>query len=284
MRRFNPFCLAAVAVLAACGGTAPGPPITPRGSIAAATAPRPAAASAPSAHAGAGQPESTAIIPAEPNDAEEAARAFVDGIARHDADGLAHVYGEAFGRGQARRFKDVSDARLDGPAMASEWPYQSDMTLFWATFTTNGVPERILLGVGQGVRATSGAPSHPWRVSGIRGQAEREISERDRVELERLLHPVEMKGKLLSKPKRGSLTVLVEGRAPDVGARVELLRQIDAAVPLVGGAWLVIAGAEVMAVDWKTVTLRVVAEKADVKVNGRKVDHFTPGIPVIIRR
>ena len=65
-----------------------------------------------------------------------------------------------------------------------------------------------------------------------------------------------------------------------MGDKVELLRRVDPSLPLIGGSWLVIADTEVTAVTGSTVTLRILAEKAQMKVNGRKLDHFTPGVPI----
>ena len=92
----------------------------------------------------------------------------------------------------------------------------------------------------------------------------------------------EARGKLKTKPAKGSMTVTVDSRtpAPAVGDKAELLRRVDPSLPLIGGSWLVIADTEVTGVAGSTVTLRIVAEKAQMKINGRKLDHFTPGVPI----
>ena len=90
----------------------------------------------------------------------------------------------------------------------------------------------------------------------------------------------EAKGKLKTKPAKSSLTVTIESGTPAVGDKVELLRRVDPSLPLIGGSWLVIADTEVTAVAGSTVTLRILAEKAQMKVNGKKLDHFTPGVPI----
>ena len=90
----------------------------------------------------------------------------------------------------------------------------------------------------------------------------------------------EAKGKLKTKPAKSSLTVTIDSGTPAVGDKVELLRRVDPSLPLIGGSWLVIADTEVAAVTGSTVTLRILAEKAQMKVNGKKLDHFTPGVPI----
>lgn len=92
--------------------------------------------------------------------------------------------------------------------------------------------------------------------------------------------PVEAKGKLLTKPAKGTFQIEVTSNAPAVGDEAELSRIIDKSVPLFGGGWIVIAKTEVVKVDGKKVTLKILEERAQMKVNGKKLDHFTPGVAV----
>ena len=125
--------------LAACGGAAEPArdPIVATPSSAPATT-----ASAPASTSG-------GVVAPPITTPEQAARAFVDAIAKHDADAAVRVSDEDFGRGKTRAHADVTSAALDGAASADEWPGIEDFhaTLFWATFTSGARSEKILLAV-----------------------------------------------------------------------------------------------------------------------------------------
>jgi len=215
--------------------------------------------------------------------AEDAARAFVEAIAKRDADGAARASSEDFGRGQVRVYAGVTGARVEGPAPLDAWPHITlvypKASLFWATFTTNDHSERILLSVAPGDDGARG-----WAVAGLRDEAERAASAKQAGDLEKEKSPPrEAKGKLLTKPAKGSVKVQLESSLPSVGDKVELLRRVDPSVPFVGGSWLVIADTEVTGLAGRTVTLKILAEKSGVQVNGRNVDHYTPGVPIVLR-
>ncbi|MBS2019253.1 MAG: hypothetical protein JST00_40695 [Deltaproteobacteria bacterium] len=95
--------------------------------------------------------------------------------------------------------------------------------------------------------------------------------------------PVEASGKLLTKPSKGTLQVEIASSPPSVGDEADLSRVIDRSVPIFGGGWIVIAKTEVVKVDGKRVTLKVVEERAQMKINGKKLDHFTPGVAIRLR-
>lgn len=95
--------------------------------------------------------------------------------------------------------------------------------------------------------------------------------------------PVEAKGKLLTKPAKGTFQIEVTSNAPAVGDEAELSRVIDKSVPLFGGGWIVIAKTEVVKVDGKKITLKILEERAQMKINGKKLDHFTPGVAVRVK-
>jgi hypothetical protein len=245
-------------VVAACGGATPAP--HSESNATAAEAPPPAGASASAAPVVQVPPITTP---------EQAARVFVAAIAQHDVTAVARVANDDFGRGQVRAHADVTSAELLGPATADAWPGLGDgASLFWATFTTNARVERVLLAVDP---ATN-------RVVGLRDQAMR-----DRIAAEQralAAKPIDAQGKLLSKPVAGIVRVEVQGGVPAVGAKARLSRRIDPSIPFLGGSWVVIADTEVTAVAGTTVTLKIVAQKSEMKINGKPLDHYTVGVPI----
>ncbi len=248
---------------AACGGATP----EARSEPAVLTAAPPTASASATTTAAAAPPAPLPITTPE-----QAARAFVDAIAKHDAAAAVRASDDGFGRGQTRAYADVTDATLDGTASADEWPGIEDLhaALFWATFTTATHGERVLLAVD---RETN-------RVIGLRDRAMR-----DRIAAERRAQaakPVEAKGKLLTKPTAGMVKVELAASGPAVGDKVELSRQVDPSIPFIGGSWIVIADTEVAAVVGKVVTLKILAQKSEMKINGKPLDHYTVGVPITL--
>jgi hypothetical protein len=70
------------------------------------------------------------------------------------------------------------------------------------------------------------------------------------------------------------------GWLPEVGAEGEFSREIDAAVPFLGGGMVVIAKTRVTKIDGDTVTMEMLEERSKMTVNGKKLDHFTKGVHV----
>jgi hypothetical protein len=251
-------------VLLACGGSPPPPaePATP----AAVVAPEPP------------KPEPPPAPPPKPADAEGAARAFAEALGKHDADGVVRASSDDFGRGQARKYADITEARFEGPAPSEAWPHilelDKDASLFWVTLVGKEGPDKVVLVVSKDKTKSS------FAVVGLRTTADREeIAAKEKASARPT--KLEAQGKLLTKPAKSAVKVTVESAAPpSVGDKAELMRRVDPSVPLFGGSWLVIADTEVTAVDGKTVTLKILAEKSDVKVNGKKVDHYTIGVPI----
>lgn len=164
----------------------------------------------------------------------------------------------------------MTSATLDGAASADEWPGIEDLhaALFWATFTSGARAEKLLLAVDRDAN----------KVIGLRDQALR-----DRIAAERralAAKPQTAKGKLSSKPVAGIVRVEIESTTPNVGDKVELSRQVDPSLPFIGGSWVVIADTEVTAVSGKAVTLKILAQKSEMKIHGKPLDHYTPGVPI----
>jgi hypothetical protein len=96
---------------------------------------------------------------------------------------------------------------------------------------------------------------------------------------------------LAASPLQKTLKVRLNGgAAPATGASAEVLRYFESkpgeASPLgilgglLGGTvsgWVVVAGAKVDKIDKDTVTLTISEERSTMMVNGKKVNHFSPG-------
>lgn len=102
--------------------------------------------------------------------------------------------------------------------------------------------------------------------------------------------PLEFEGKLVSKTGQTLKVQLTGSASPTTGASAEVLRYFEGksgqASPLgilgglLGGTisgWVVVAGAKVDKVDKDTVTLTISKEQSTIIMNGKKVNHFTPG-------
>jgi hypothetical protein len=85
-------------------------------------------------------------------------------------------------------------------------------------------------------------------------------------------------GKLLRRS--GQKVSLQLSESPATGETCELYRQIDKKVPLLGGGWLSIATVNVDAVKNDRISCTISQEKAQMTLNGGKLDHFTSGVPV----
>ncbi len=261
-------CIAAclTTALFACGGNAE-PAHSP---ILDANPPDTAATAAPTAK--------TPAAPAPLTSAESAARAFFDALAKHDVDAALRASSdEAFARGQTRKYANVTAVHFDGPAKADDWP-GFDASFFWATVTTDDKSERLLLAVTH--------EADGWRASGMRDETLRAKVAADRAPPPAAPPPPvtsEVKGKLMTKPTAGAVRVQLDGATPGVGDHVELSRRIDPSIPLIGGSWLVIADTVVTAVSGKDVTLKIVAQKSEMKINGKPLDHYTVGVPISVK-
>lgn len=230
----------------------------------------PAPAPAPVAAAAAAPPPPAP--PAAPIDAEAAAKAFFDAFAHHDADAAARVADPGLARGQARVYADVTGVQVVGAAKPELWPHLPEgLVLYEAAFARKKRSERIIV-------AVENDPKRGFIVVGLRNLTEM-------AEEEAAAKPVqtEAKGKLLTKPNKGAFQIELASGQPPVGEKADFYRMVDKSVPFIGGSWVLIAEAQVMAVTGKTVTLKILEEKANVKINGRKLDHYTPGVAVILK-
>lgn len=264
MTYLRPLLFSSLTALLACGGNAE-PAHAP---ILDANPPDTAATAAPTA--------TSSAAPAALSSAESAARAFFDALAKHDVDAALRASSdEAFARGQTRKYANVTAVHFDGPAKADDWP-GFDAFFFWATVTTDDASERLLLAVTH--------EADGWRASGIRDEALRAKVAADRAPPPAAPPPPsEVKGKLMTKIVAGAVRVQLDGATPAVGDHVELSRRIDPSVPLIGGSWLVIADTVVAAVSGKDVTLKIVAQKSEMKINGKPLDHYTVGVPISVK-
>jgi hypothetical protein len=102
--------------------------------------------------------------------------------------------------------------------------------------------------------------------------------------------PEEFEGKLVSKTGQTLKVRLNGGAAPTAGASAEVSRFFEGksgeASPLgilgglLGGTisgWVVVASAKVDKLDKDTVTLTIGEERSTIVMNGKKVNHFSPG-------
>ncbi len=102
--------------------------------------------------------------------------------------------------------------------------------------------------------------------------------------------PVALEGTLVSRAGKVLRVKVAKGAAPAIGARAEVQRYFESkpgdASPLgilgglVGGTvsgWVVIADATVTKVEGEVVTLEIREEQSQVTLNGKKVNHFSPG-------
>lgn len=81
---------------------------------------------------------------------------------------------------------------------------------------------------------------------------------------------------------RNGKEVTVElSAAPPVGAKGSLLKRFDQEIgPIKATGWLGIADVSVKKVDGRKVVLAIEAEKSDIVLNGKKLDHYTSGAQV----
>lgn len=263
MRLYSAFLLLLVA---ACGGAAPSAPVAP-------SAPSPAPVAVPVAPV-APVAVTAPAPPPRPTDAEGAAKAFFDALARHDADAAARVADDDFARGQTRVYADVTDVQIVGVGKPELWPHLEDHVLYEATFARKKRADRIVV-------AVSNDPRRGWRVVGLRNLTE--MAEEAAAATPARTERTESKGKLLTKPIKGACQIELGSDQPTVGEKADLYRMVDKSIPFVGGSWVLIAEAQVTAVTGKAVTLKILQEKANMKINGRKLDHYTPGVPVILK-
>ena len=102
--------------------------------------------------------------------------------------------------------------------------------------------------------------------------------------------PQEFEGKLVSRTGKALKLRLMGSALPEAGTSVEVQRFFEGkpgdANPLgmlgglLGGTisgWVVVASAKVDKIDKDTVTLTILGEQSSVTVNGKKVNHFSPG-------
>lgn len=212
------------------------------------------------------------VAAAKTASAEGAAKAFFDALAHHDPEAAARVADEGLARGQARVYADVNDIQGVGAAKPELWPHlPEELVLYEATFSRKKRSERVIVAVGN-------EPDRGWKVVGLRNLTE--MAE------EAAAAPpprTESKGKLLTKPNKGAFKIELGSAPPAVGEKADLYRMVDPSIPLIGGSWVLIAEAQVTVVAGKAVTLKILQEKANVKINGRKLDHYTPGVPVLLK-
>lgn len=241
---------------------------------------------APVAPTPAKAPDSAAVAPAPvriekaaaPRSRDEAAQTFFMALAKHDAAAIERVAGD-LARHVTREYADVSAVRYHGPVEASAWrgldalSSVASLSPFGATVVRKGRSECVVVLV-------SGDASRPFELAGIRNLTQ--MAEEEPAPAPKKVQPVEARGELLKRTK-SALEVKMGSSAPPAGTKAQLLRQIDASVPLVGGAWLVIAETRVTAVAGAKVKLAIVEEKSSIKMNGHKVDHFTPGAPIALK-
>ncbi|HSO39156.1 MAG TPA: hypothetical protein VLT33_41805 [Labilithrix sp.] len=254
-------------LLAACGGAAR---VTPASPPPAPVVVAPAPTAAPATAEVAPAPPAP---PALPTDAEGTAKAFFDAVGKHDADAAARVADPKLARGQARVYADVTDVQVVGAAKPELWPHLPDgLVLYEASFVRKKRTERIIVAVGN--EPANGG----FKVVGLRN-----LTEMAEEEAAKPVAQTEAKGKLLTKQTKGGCQIEIASGTPTVGEKADLFRMVDKSIPLIGGSWVLIAAAEVTAVKGKTVSLKILEEKANVKINGKKLDHYTVGVPVILK-
>ena len=117
-------------------------------------------------------------------------------------------------------------------------------------------------------------------------QSAREV----RREIDAAHAPPELEGRLVARAGDKLRIKLAQAATPPLGASAEVSSYFEGkagqASPLgvlgglLGGTisgWLVVANGTVANVDGDVVTLDIKQERSEVKVNGKKVNHFTPG-------
>ncbi len=84
--------------------------------------------------------------------------------------------------------------------------------------------------------------------------------------------------KLLSRV--GKRLIVTGQPAAPPGSRVDLLRRVSEDLKIQGGAWVMIGSAVVDKIEGEQISLELAAERPVVTLNGKKVDHFTPGAAI----
>lgn len=89
----------------------------------------------------------------------------------------------------------------------------------------------------------------------------------------------EVVGTLVSR--RGDELTVELSDAPKVGGKAVLYKRFEQEIgPIKATGWLAIADVTVKKVDGRKVVLAISAEKSNIVVNGKKLDHFTSGAEV----